>query len=270
MNRIAVASLVSASLFAASPALALTNDHGVVVFTQADALAGNVTPGDTPGFPVTISVGGSYRLGSNLVVTTAVNGIEARANEISIDMGGFTLAGSGVGRNGITSFNRSLTVENGTVRGFSLSGIRSIAQFLTVLRMRLVANGTNGVTEATGNPPPDAGIGYATVSFSTISGNGQHGIACTGGCRIENNTVSGNGGNGAVVLEDGAIVLGNNITGNGQLGIYADFYPSEGSGGQLRRYKVGVGNNAVIGNGIGPWQGNIFPMQPNACSPQAC
>jgi hypothetical protein len=32
------------------------------------------------------------------VVTSAVNGIEVRANEVTIDMGGFTLAGSGVGQ----------------------------------------------------------------------------------------------------------------------------------------------------------------------------
>ena len=34
---------------------------GVILIDQNKALAGNVTPGDTPGFPVTISLPGSYR-----------------------------------------------------------------------------------------------------------------------------------------------------------------------------------------------------------------
>jgi hypothetical protein len=32
---------------------------GVVLIDQAHALAGNITPGDTPGFPVTISLPGA-------------------------------------------------------------------------------------------------------------------------------------------------------------------------------------------------------------------
>ena len=43
-----------------------TATDGVVLIDQARALAGNVTPGDAPGFPVTISEPGSYRLASDL------------------------------------------------------------------------------------------------------------------------------------------------------------------------------------------------------------
>ena len=39
---------------------------GVTLIDQNKALAGSVTPGDTPGFPVTISQPGSYRLSGNL------------------------------------------------------------------------------------------------------------------------------------------------------------------------------------------------------------
>ncbi len=113
MNRIASASLAAVALLVAAPAHAVTNQDGQVLITQAAVNAGNITPGDTPGFPVTISVGGSYRLGSNLTVTSAANGIEVKANDVTIDMGGFKLSGSGVGRNGITSFNRALRVANG-------------------------------------------------------------------------------------------------------------------------------------------------------------
>ncbi len=80
MHRIAAASTILAPLLTASPAGVV-----IIVFTQADAIAGNVTPGDTPGFPVTLSVAGaSYRLGSSLTVTTSVNGIEVRANDVNM------------------------------------------------------------------------------------------------------------------------------------------------------------------------------------------
>jgi hypothetical protein len=62
MNRIATASIALAALLAAAPASAVTNENGEVLITQAAVNAGNITPGDTPGFPVTISVGGSTGL----------------------------------------------------------------------------------------------------------------------------------------------------------------------------------------------------------------
>src|SRR5260221_3357918 len=40
---------------------------GVILIDQSKALAGNVTPGDAAGFPVTISRRGSYRLSGALV-----------------------------------------------------------------------------------------------------------------------------------------------------------------------------------------------------------
>ena len=76
MNRIACVSLAAVTLLTASPSLAVTNQDGQVLITQAAVNAGNVTPGDTPGFPATISVPGSYRLASNLTVPTAANGNE--------------------------------------------------------------------------------------------------------------------------------------------------------------------------------------------------
>ncbi len=51
--------LLGTMILAVSPAGAV---DGVVLIDQNRALAGNVTPGDTPGFPVTISLSGSYRL----------------------------------------------------------------------------------------------------------------------------------------------------------------------------------------------------------------
>ncbi len=255
MNGLKSALLAAAALVAASPALALTNDNGIVVFTQADALAGNVTPGDTPGFPVTISVGGSYRLGSNLIVTTAVNGIEVRANEVSIDMAGFTLAGSGAGRNGIASFNRSLRVANGNVRGFTLDGIRTIAQYLSVTNMLVTANGRNGVfAEHQGDDYNT--VAFASIASSKVTANGRTGIYCGRHCRVESSLTSENVYHGIFFYGTGGLALGNTVTNNGINGIY---FVDLG----------GAGNNTVLGNGSRQIYGAYLAMQPNACYP-AC
>ena len=66
---------------------------GVVLINQAKALAGNVTPGDAPGFPVTLSRRGSYRLSGNLRVARDTNGLEVAAEDITIDLNGFTIRG---------------------------------------------------------------------------------------------------------------------------------------------------------------------------------
>src|SRR5436190_10630805 len=67
---------------------------GIVLIDQNRALAGGVTPGDAPGFPVTISLAGSYRLSGNLTVpdanTTAIN---ITADNVTIDLNGFSIIG---------------------------------------------------------------------------------------------------------------------------------------------------------------------------------
>lgn len=58
------------------------------------ALNGNVTPGDSAGFPVTISLPGSYRLSGNLTVPDAdTDAILITADNITLDLNGFTIAG---------------------------------------------------------------------------------------------------------------------------------------------------------------------------------
>src|SRR5271166_431225 len=67
---------------------------GVVLIDQNRALAGSVTPGDTPGFPVTITLPGAYRLSGNLTVPDAnTNGILVMADNVFIDLNGFSIVG---------------------------------------------------------------------------------------------------------------------------------------------------------------------------------
>jgi hypothetical protein len=89
-------------------------------------LAGNVTPGDAPGFPVTITQPGSYRLSSNLTAPPAANGIEITVSNVTIDLNGFTVLGvpppnppfnTGIRYIG-TPPVRGFIVRNGSVAGF--------------------------------------------------------------------------------------------------------------------------------------------------------
>lgn len=116
---------------------AATKVDGVVIISQAAALSGGVTPGDSPGFPITISRSGSYRLASNLTVD-AGNAIEIEVDDVSLDLNGFHIVGPlqclpphavvceggpfdtvGISAHG----RREVVVDSGSVRGFG-TGVR--------------------------------------------------------------------------------------------------------------------------------------------------
>lgn len=129
-TRLATGVLALLALTAAGQALAQAT------IDQNKALAGNVTPGDMPGFPITLSVPGSYKLTGNLVVPGGLNGIEITSDNVTLDLNGFRIAGSGsctrdqasyvvtcsspsaygivVTAGGVTG-----TVRNGSVQGFN-------------------------------------------------------------------------------------------------------------------------------------------------------
>jgi hypothetical protein len=91
-------SRVSAAAFSLALLLYLTPVaeavDGVVLIDQNRASAGNITPGDLPGFPVTISRPGSYRLSGNLdVANPDTTAIEITANNVTLDLNGFTIQG---------------------------------------------------------------------------------------------------------------------------------------------------------------------------------
>ena len=86
---------------AASSAIPAAAADGEILITQAKALAGNVTPGDTPGYPVTLSKTGSYKLGSNLFPTANTDGIDITAAFVTVNLNGFALNGGKKAKSGI-------------------------------------------------------------------------------------------------------------------------------------------------------------------------
>ena len=239
-NRIRLAilcilSAVSSSLYASNT---------VVLIDQAGAAAGNITPGDAPGFPVTLSQPGSYRLVSNLVVTGDVSAIQITADNVTIDLNGYSIigpnlcsntvpatckpAGTGIGvqaGDGNTVGPTSVKVFNGSIRGMGLHGIQLTGLAGLVERVSadgnagsgLIVNGSVVESSATGNGAD--GIRALIVRDSISVGNRSHGIFLTSGGVASGNAISLNGFRG-IFARNGS-VIGNTVTGNVNIGILA-------------------------------------------------
>jgi hypothetical protein len=95
-----------------------------ILITQQKALAGNVSPGDLPGFPITLSRAGVYSLAGNLAAPAGKDGIVITDGDVSLDLNGFFMHGTGgVAKNGITGSVRNVTIRNGTLIDFGENGI---------------------------------------------------------------------------------------------------------------------------------------------------
>ncbi len=239
------ATLLSYTALLATPAVAV---DGEVLITHAKALNGNITPGDTAGYPITISRPGVYKLASNLPVPLDKDGIEVIAADVTIDLAGFRMHGQGKGRFGIAGGQASLTVRNGTIAGFKADGIFStntnIGHSWIVENRRLTGNNRGAFP---GN--------LARVVNSTVTGNQLTGVACQVSCHIQGNLVSNNGNDGVTIIS--GTVLDNTVALNVRTGIFATGV-------------MGFGNNTLFGNGDNVASaGAVIPLHPNACSP-AC
>lgn len=114
--------ILIAAAMAVAPALLYAVD-GQILINQATVMAAG-------GFPYKITQSGSYKVSGNLVVSTPVDAIDISANNVTLDLNGFTISNvyadacdgllpctfTGVGIN--SSNNVGITVRNGLVIGF--------------------------------------------------------------------------------------------------------------------------------------------------------
>lgn len=218
----------------AAGAVALRATDGVVLINQAAALNGGVTPGDAPGFPVTIVVSGSYRLSSNLTVPNAsTDAIQIFADDVTIDLNGFSIigpvvctnfpttctnTGSGIGINGNAAFNTK--VLNGNIKGMGAQGVllAPASQASLVEKISAFSNGADGIStggivnQSIASSNGASGIVGRTVTGSTSEFNGALGIRVVEGS-ITNNTVRSNGQQGISAF-CASIILGNLVSAN--------------------------------------------------------
>lgn len=179
------AALVACALLLTSTA-ALASD-GVIEINQAKALGGNVTPGDAPGFPVTLSQPGSYLLTGSLTVPANLGGIAVGQIQagVQIDLGGFEIAGPGTCSGGsgpaltCTGAGASgfgidapvpVRVRNGRVRGFAQGGVRLQSSRNQIENLRVEDNAGDGIF---------AGKGSVVVQ-SVAARNFGHGLSVDG------------------------------------------------------------------------------------------
>lgn len=219
---------------------------GQIVITQAKALGGNVTPGDQPGFPITIARPGSYVFGSNIQLTTNATGIEVTADNVAIDLNGFRLYGGGRNGAGINAPTvDNFTVRNGTISAFGYDGVFGRGSHWVVEDMRIVANGQVGLITGA----------YARIRNSIVASNRSGGLYCEDSCQIDNVIASANGTGTGIFISNGAI-LNSTVAGNGSHGI-------AGIAG------VAFGQSHVFGNNNNGEQVQhvVAPLFPNVCYP---
>jgi hypothetical protein len=212
----------------AGPALAV---DGVLEINQTCAINTGCFSGDTPGFPVTISSSGSYRLTSNLTTvldnTDAISGTAPNpAGDVTIDLNGFAVTGTGATSNAVGvrfAEGNNWEVRNGTIREF-FHGF------------------------STG---PGASEGHRLVSLRVVD-NVKDGIRLNlhRDSTVEGCTVARNGFNG-VIMAQGGSAIGNVVASNGNIGM------SLASG-------VGYANNVVDNNSVGTVSGGV-EMGANVC-----
>ncbi len=232
-------------LFALSPAVPA--QAAVIVITQGKAKAGNVTPGDAPGFPVTISRSGSYRLATNLTVPAGKDGISITDHDVTIDLDGFRIHGFSAANNGIVGTMHTATVRNGFVGLFRFNGISLGGDFHVIENMRIIGNASYGIY-ANGNS--------TLIRGNVVSSNGNGMFARNS--LVEGNVVAGNFGVGVRAAR--STVLGNTITSNASYGIFGDTVAD----GQQNI--TGYGNNTLVnnnGNGAEVFL-SVAPLHPKA------
>ena len=193
------------ALVLARPALAV---DGVIEINQARATAGNITPGDAPGFPVFINVPGSYRLTSNLSVAAGFNAIIVNVDDVTIDLNGFNISGGGGAIADGVGFGaqQNAEVRNGTIRGFSRYGVfaSGFSNGISLIGLRLIGNAISGAElQGLGN----------LVDRCTARNNLGVGIRALGGSLVINSVARGNTGVGLYLDQNGG--YGSNVlTGN--------------------------------------------------------
>jgi hypothetical protein len=230
---------------------------GVVLIDQSHALAGNVTPGDTPGFPVTLSQPGSYRLTGNITVSDANTiAIQITADHVTVDLNGFSIIGptvctsspavcpptaNGIGiqagnRDGLAG-PRGIRVFNGAVRGMGSTGIFITGAGSLVERVTADSNAGGGFLVA------------GSVIESTATRNGSFGIFAT---IVRDSYSTDNHGDGIELDAMGSVAFGNVSSFNGSQGILA---PNAAVTGNIVVRNVAFGVSAtcpssIVGNTI--------------------
>ena len=244
----------AAALIAGTTAqTAATNAAGAVTAANAAEVAALSardprTPIRLVDIPMAIGTPGSYVLVEDILHTGTGDGIQITADDVTIDLNGFTLAGTPTGGSGIQGLGIGLVVRNGLLRGWGQWGLSAgdnvrlsdvearenqggglkTGSDSLIVRCTAMLNAEHGIrTEdrtaiseslSSGN----GGAGFLTGSHATITGctasANSTGIDLGPESVVAGCTVSGNAGDG-VRAAGGAEVTGATVSDNLSHGI---------------------------------------------------
>ena len=209
--------------------------HASEVIASAVALSTVATP--ISSLPYTISQSGSYYVSANLDGSSG--GIDVAADNVTLDLMGFTLDGGGsIDDHGVDLTDRSnVSIQNGTIRRFGRSGIAQNNIFPDhnrVLNVRVLDNGFTSsyvgirligdsalITGCTAAGNTGVGIiagRYASIKNSLARNNGDTGISASVDSIIVGNTAYSNSGTG-IVGHGGSVLIQNISHDNEEFGI---------------------------------------------------
>jgi hypothetical protein len=236
-----------AAILVASPAAA---SNGALQINAACAVETGCFTGDAAGYPVTIGTAGSYVLTGNLTLSdSATHAIQVNANNVSIDLNGFTISGiatcsgsptscsgAGSGR-GVTAFSelvKGLRVHGGTITRMGDDGV-FVGNYGRVEDVLSHGNAGDGIEGASGShvlrcKASDNGgrgihiqsNGIVADSVVIFTGAGQAGIGAGISVSVERNRITGAGGDG-INAGSRALIRGNGVTSSGGDGIETSF-----------------------------------------------
>ena len=165
--------------------------------------------------PFTITNSGSYYAATNLTPAANQNGIIIAADNVTVDLEGFTLSGGGGGSGegiSLSGARANLVIRNGTVRNWPGSGINlTTAGSSQVLlqSLKVISNVFSGC----------ALLSSARVIDCLALGNGSKGFSVTSGCLVEHCRAAGNGLDG-IFAGDNCRIMNNECVSNGKAGGY--------------------------------------------------
>lgn len=205
--------LVLLALLAVIAMLATDASGGPLDPTQPPSSTDGVRQPGTPisTLPALIDQSGSYYLTRNLTGAASTTGITIAADNVTLDLMGFTLSGtSGTGTGiSVTGTRQSITIRNGHVRTWFNGIDAATAVYSEVSYVHVIGNGATLDDISIGI---SLGIGSKLTDCVVMSNTGT-GIFTQGHVTVEGCSVVDNGANGAEISNNNRVV-GNFIRAN--------------------------------------------------------
>jgi len=159
-----------------------------------------------------ISQPGSYYLTTNIVGVSNKDGIKIAANNVTLDLNGFSLLAASNGIYGIyisvpgspTYGKNSIVVRNGIISGWRAFGVYSFVDGVALEHLNISGNFQDGVEF----------VGGGVIEDCTVSGNGGNGIYVQGYSVVSGCWIKYNEGNGIWLAGPHSAIWGNVCLGN--------------------------------------------------------